>query len=126
MCINMEKITAENGKIYLISGGQKYRKDSDLVGNITSWRCVRSACRGRLKIGVNDEIVSSSEHNHEPNPEVKKSVESRQITTSNFDRMHHAGKWMLIEPTEIEKPLSKLGVVICRDSTDFLTSGFGS
>jgi len=67
----MEKITAENGKIYLISGEQKYRNDSDLVGNITSWRCVRSACRGRLKIDVNDEIVSSFENNHEPTPEVK-------------------------------------------------------
>src|SRR6218665_1446268 len=116
MCINMEKITAENGKIYLISGGQKYRKDSDLVGNITSWRCVRSACRGRLKIGVNNEIVSSSEHNQKSNPEVKKSVESRQITTSNFDRMHHAGNWMLIEPTEIEKPLSKLCEIFHREA----------
>src|SRR6218665_3045525 len=110
MRANMEKITAENRKIYVISGGQKYmyRKVSDLVGNITSWRCVRSACLGRLKIGVNDEIVSSSEHNHEPNPEVKKSVEPRQITTSDSDRRHNAGKWMLVEPTEIEKPLSKI------------------
>jgi len=122
MCINMEKITAENGKIYLISGGQKYRKDSDLVGNITSWRCVRSACRGRLKIGVNDEIVSSSEHNHEPNPEVKKSVEPRQITASDSDRMHRTGKWLLFEPTEIEKPLSKLDDIFHREANPYSDS----
>src|SRR6218665_2006025 len=108
MYIEMEKITAENGKIRILWGGYRYRKAADLAGGSSSWRSLRCACRGRLRIGVNDEIVSSSEHNHEPNHEVKKSVESRQITTSNSDRMHHAGKWMLVEPTEIEKTLSKL------------------
>src|SRR6218665_3919959 len=50
-----------------------------------------------MKIDVDDTVLSSTVHNHEPEPEVKK---TRQIATSES----HAGKWMLVEP---RKPLSK-------------------
>src|SRR6218665_978406 len=84
----MEKIISKNGKIYVIYGGQKFRKDSELAGEGSSWRCVKPACRGRMKIGEDDKVLSSTEHNHAPEPEVEK---DRQITTP-------AGKWMLVEP----------------------------
>src|SRR6218665_1140923 len=85
----MEKIIPKNGKVYAIYGGQKFRKDSELAGGGSSWRCVKPACRGRMKIDVKDKVLSSTEHNHAPEPEVKK---DRQIATSE------EGKWMLVEP----------------------------
>src|SRR6218665_1816577 len=41
-----------------------------------------------MQIDVDDKVLSSTVHNHEPEPEVKK---ARHIATS-------AGKWMLVEP----------------------------
>ena len=84
----MEKIISKNGKIYVIYEGQKFRKDSELAGGGSSWRCVKPACRGRMKIGEDDKVLSATEHNHAPEPEVD---EARQIDTP-------AGKWMLVEP----------------------------
>ena len=49
-----------------------------------------------MKIGEDDKVLSSTEHNHAPEPEVEK---DRQITTP-------AGKWMLVEP------LSKTGEIL--------------
>src|SRR6218665_3214808 len=46
-----------------------------------------------MKIGEDDKVLSSTEHNHAPEPEDKK---ARQITTSDS----HAGKWMLVEPRQ--------------------------
>jgi len=66
----MEKIIYKNGKIYVIYGGQKFRKDSELAGGI--WRCVTPACRGRMKIGEDDKVLSSTEHYHAPEPEAKR------------------------------------------------------
>ena len=86
----MDKLTAQNGKIYVIYGGHKFRKDSDLAGGGSSWRCVKLACRGRMMIDEDDKVFSSTEHNHAPEPEVEK---ARQIATSES----HAGKWMLVE-----------------------------
>ena len=105
----MEKIS-KNGKIYVIYEGQKFRKDSELAGGGSSWRCVKPACRGRMKISEDDEILSSNKHNHEPEPEVKK---ARQITTSDS----HAGKWMLVEPRE---SLSKIDDILYREATPYL------
>lgn len=69
----MEKITTQNWKIYIIYGKYRYRKNSELATGTTSWRRVTLACCGRLRIGVNDEVVSfSTEHNHEPEPEDKR------------------------------------------------------
>src|SRR6218665_4039103 len=82
----MKKLTAQNGKIRIICDGYRYRKDVDLAGGGSSFRCLRSACRGRMKIDEDDKVLSSTEHNHEP--EVDK---ARQIATP-------AGKWMLVEP----------------------------
>src|SRR6218665_2079637 len=79
----MEKLTAQNGKIRIICDGYRYRKDADLAGGGSSFRCLRAACRGRMKIDVDDKVLSSTVHNHEP--------EARQIATP-------AGKWMLVEP----------------------------
>ena len=84
----MEKLTAQNGKIRIIYGGYRYRKDVDLAGGGSSFRCLRSACRGRMKIDVDDKVLSSTIHNHEPESEVHK---VRQIATP-------AGKWILVEP----------------------------
>ena len=53
------------------------QEDSDLAGGGSSFRCLRSAYRGRMEISVKDEIVSAAEHNNKPEPEVKK---ARQIT----------------------------------------------
>src|SRR6218665_3312855 len=93
----MEKIMSKNGKIYVIYGEQKFRKDSELAGGGSFWRCVKPACRGRMKIGEDDKVLSSTEHNHATEPEIKK---ARQIATSES----HAGKWMLVE---IRKLLSR-------------------
>src|SRR6218665_3123400 len=84
----MEKIISKNGKIYVIYGGHKFRKDSELAGGGSSWRCVKPACRGRMKIGEDDKVLSSTERNHTPEPEVEN---DRQIATP-------AGKWMVVEP----------------------------
>src|SRR6218665_288558 len=84
----MEKLTAQNGKIRIICDGYRYRKDADLAGGGSSFRCLSAACRGRMKIDVDDKVLSSTVHNYEPEPEVKK---ARQIATP-------AGKWMLVEP----------------------------
>src|SRR6218665_151667 len=93
----MEKIISKNGKIYVIYGGQKFRKDSEQARGGASWSCVKPACRGRMKIGDDDKVLSLTEHNHEPEPEVEK---ARQIATPES----HAGKWILVEPRQ---PLSK-------------------
>src|SRR6218665_1770693 len=84
----MEKIISKNGKIYVIYGGQKFRKDRELAGGGSSWRFVKPACRGRMKIDEDDKVLSSTVHNHAPEPEVD---EARQIATP-------AGKWKLVEP----------------------------
>ena len=89
----MEKIISKNGKIYVIYGGQKFRKDSELARGGASWRCVKPACRGRMKIGEDDKVLSSTEHNHEPEPEVEK---ARQIHVATPES--HAEKWRLVEP----------------------------
>lgn len=78
-----------------------------IAGVSSSWRCLRPACRGRLKIDVNDEIISSSHHNDAPEPEVEKAEELRQITTSESNANNHAGKWVLIEPREVEKIMAR-------------------
>jgi len=110
----MEKIISKNEKIYLIYGGQKFRKDSDLAGGGSSWRCVKPACRGRMKISVDDEVFSSTEHNHAPEPEIKK---AQQTTTSDSNRMNHRRKWMLVEPRE---PLSKIEEILFREANPYL------
>src|SRR6218665_3456436 len=87
----MEKLTAQNGKIHIKYDGYRYRKDADLAGGGSSFKCLRSACRGRMKIDEDDNVLSSTVHNHEPEPEVEK---VRQIASSDS----HAGEWMLIKP----------------------------
>src|SRR6218665_1164773 len=103
----MEKLTSQNGKIRIICDGYRYRKDADIAGGGSSFRCLRAACRGRMKIDVDDKVLSSTEHNHAPEPEIKK---DRQITASES----HAGKWMLVEP---RKPLSKTDANLYREAT---------
>src|SRR6218665_1033820 len=84
----MEKLTAQNGKIRILCDGYRYRKDADLAGGGSSFRCLRAACRGRMKIDEDDKVLSSTVHNHEPESEVDK---VRQIATP-------AGKCMFLEP----------------------------
>jgi len=49
----------------------------------------------------------------QPVPEVKK---AREITTSDS----HTGKWMLVEPREIEKSLSKKDDILYREANPYL------
>lgn len=37
-----------------------------LAGGNTSWRCVKRNCPGRIIVNEIDNVVTSSEHNHEP------------------------------------------------------------
>ena len=66
----MEKLTAQNGKICIICDGYCYGKDANLAGGGSSFRCLRPASRGRMKTSGNDEVFSSTKHNHAPEPEV--------------------------------------------------------
>src|SRR6218665_368070 len=113
----MEKLTAQNGKICIICDGYCYGKDANLAGGCSSFRCLRPASRGRMKTSGNDEVLFSTKHNHAPETEVKK---ARQITTSDSERMNHAGKWMLVKPREIEKSLSTLDEILYRGATTYL------
>ncbi|KAL3866682.1 hypothetical protein ACJMK2_043963 [Sinanodonta woodiana] len=64
----MEKIESQKGKSLLLIDGYRYRKDKDNNDGSTSLRCCREdGCRGRMKI-LNDNILSSIEHNHAPDP----------------------------------------------------------
>src|SRR6218665_1483580 len=56
-----------------------------------------------MKIDADDEVLTSTEHNHAPEPEIEKAC---QLTTPE-------GKRMLVEPRQIEKPLSKTDEILC-------------
>lgn len=44
----------------------RFRKDKIMKDGKISWRCVTLACYGRLRVGVTDDVISSTDHNHEP------------------------------------------------------------
>src|SRR6218665_4202441 len=65
---NMEKIESQKGKTIILVEGYRYRKDRANADGSTTWRCCKKdGCRGRMKM-LNDHVVSSSEHNHAPDP----------------------------------------------------------
>src|SRR6218665_1824067 len=73
---NMEKIESQKGKTIILVEGYRYRKDRANADGSTTWRCCKKdGCRGRMKM-LNDHVVSSSEHNHAPDPAKKRSSES--------------------------------------------------
>src|SRR6218665_122550 len=61
----MEKITIRTDANHILSDGYKFRKDRTLVDGSKSFRCCTRNCCGRLKVGVNGDVIFSSEHNHE-------------------------------------------------------------
>lgn len=64
----METIMSQKGKVMLLVFSYRYRKDGEIKDESTSWRCCnKNGCHGRLKIH-NDNILSTSEHNHAPEP----------------------------------------------------------
>lgn len=65
---NMEKIESQKGKAIILVEGYRYRKDRANADGSTTWRCCKKdGCRGRMKM-LNDVVLSSSEHNHAPDP----------------------------------------------------------
>lgn len=61
----MEKILSQK-KVRLLRGGYRFRKDKVIRDGDTSWRCMKRTCCGRFRVGVTDDVMSSTEHNHEP------------------------------------------------------------
>src|SRR6218665_3347678 len=62
----MEKILSQKKKVRLLRCGYIFRKDKVIKDGGTSCRCIRRTCCGRLRVGVTDDVISSTEHNHEP------------------------------------------------------------
>lgn len=62
----MEKTTSQKKKDHLLRDGYRFRKDKILKDGITMWRCITRACCGHLRVGVTDDVISSTEHNDEP------------------------------------------------------------
>jgi len=62
----MEKILSKKKKVHLLRNGYRFRKDKVMKAGDTAWRCIRRMCCGRLRVGVTDDVISSTEHNHEP------------------------------------------------------------
>jgi len=118
MRTDMEKILARNGKIRIICDGHRYRKDKDLAWGSSSWMCLRPACRGRMKISVNDEVHSSTEHNHEPESKFRKALQCRDLEKlpQIVQQTSTVKNWMLVEPRDIEKLLSKLYEIFHREA----------
>ena len=61
----MEKISAQKEKDLLLNEGYRYRKARVNADGSTSWRCVETNCRGRLKV-VEDAATLITEHGHPP------------------------------------------------------------
>src|SRR6218665_2577265 len=107
----MEKITIRTDTNHLLSDGYKFRKDRTLADGSKSFRCCTRNCCGRLKVGVNGDVISSSEHNHEteqvPNEidkavvEIPRGYQPRiSIAQDRYvsDTPERAKKMILIEP----------------------------
>src|SRR6218665_2164953 len=115
----MEKITVQKENSHTSWGGFRFRRDRILAGGITSLRCVKRNCRGRLRVDEKDNVVSSSEHTHEPESgglqvvsEIRqKSVEKRIIpqnsgtSYSTSDRVEN--NMILIEPIHLKEYMER-------------------
>ena len=63
----MKKILSKKKKVHLLRNGYRFRKDKIMKDGDTAWRCIiRRMCCGRLRLGVTDDVIYSTEHNHEP------------------------------------------------------------
>src|SRR6218665_3289504 len=60
----MEKILSKKKKVHLLRNGYRFRKDKVMKAGDTAGRCIRHMCCGRLRVGVTDDVISSTEHNH--------------------------------------------------------------
>src|SRR6218665_2255502 len=58
----MEKSLSKKKKVHLLGNGYRFRKDKVMKAADTTWRCIRHM----LRVGVTDDVISSTEHNHEP------------------------------------------------------------
>ncbi|CAG5026159.1 unnamed protein product [Parnassius apollo] len=73
----MELIQSQKGKDLLLSGGYRYRKARTNTDGSVSWRCAETACRGRVKVSLENVVVNVTRQSHAPDPaknEAKKSV----------------------------------------------------
>src|SRR6218665_1263261 len=109
----MEKITVQKKNSHTSWGGFRFRRDRILAGGIISLRCVKHNCRGRLRVDEKDNVVSSSEHTHEPESgglkvvsEIRRKSVERQIFPQNSDTLsaystsYRLEKMILIEPRQ--------------------------
>src|SRR6218665_173144 len=110
----MEKITVQKKNSHTSWGGFRFRRDRILAGGIISLRCVKRNCRGRLRVDEKDNVVSSSEHTHEPESgglkvvsEIRRKSVERQIFQQNSDTLSAYStsdrlekKMILIEPRQ--------------------------
>src|SRR6218665_3938340 len=117
----MEKITVQKENSHTSWGGFRFRRDRILAGGITSLRCVKRNCRGRLRVDEKDNVVSSSEHMRESESgglkvvsEIRrKSVEKQIIpqnpgTTSAYSTSDRVEKKMiLIEPRHLKEYIKR-------------------
>src|SRR6218665_1253185 len=61
----MEKITVLKEVTNLLHDGFRFRKVRIMSDGNTSWRYVKSRCSSRLRVDEKDNVISSSQHNHE-------------------------------------------------------------
>src|SRR6218665_3546149 len=117
----MDKITVQKKNSHTSWGGFRFRRDRILAGGIISLRCVKRNCRGRLRFDEKDNVVSSSEHTHEPESggqkvvsEIRRKSVEKQIfpqnsgTSSAYSTPDMVEKKMiLIEPSHLKKNIER-------------------
>src|SRR6218665_1726318 len=117
----MEKITVQKEYSHTSWDEFRFRRDRILAGGITSLRCVKRNCRGRLRVDEKDNVVSSSEHTHEPESgglkvvsEIRRKSVEKQIfprnsgTSSAYSTSHRVEKKMiLIEPSHLKEYMER-------------------
>src|SRR6218665_2051595 len=121
----MEKITVQKENSHTSWGGFRFRRDRILAGGIISLRCVKRNCRGRLRVDEKDNVVSSSEHTHEPESgglkvvsEIRRKSVEKQIfpqhsdTLSAYSTSDRVEKMILIEPRQMNEYMERNTVSI--------------
>src|SRR6218665_2444878 len=121
----MEKITVQKEYSHTSWDEFRFRRDRILAGGITSLRCVKRNCRGRLRVDEKDNVVSSSEHTHEPESgglkvvsEIRRKSVEKQIfpqhsdTLSAYSTSDRVEKMILIEPRQMNEYMERNTVSI--------------
>jgi len=107
---------------HLLHDGFRFRKVRIMSDGNTSWRCVKSRCSSRLRVDEKDNVISSSEHNHEQGRTETKDVVSEirkksgekllipqssgtSSAYSTSDRLEK--KMILIEPRQLNEYMER-------------------